>query len=127
MNAVDRRSVRGGPAVERLLEAACQAFQLRNVGVLRGKSRVRAVSRARCYIASVLRGEGFNFSAPEIGKVLGGKDHSVVFYYLKTYPKLLKDDIYFRRVGEAEEIRKRFVRKTAELSIGTASTEGSPR
>lgn len=127
MNAIDRWSVRGGPAVEMLLEAACQAFQLRNVGVLRGKSRVRAVSRARCYIASVLRGEGFNFSTPEIGKVLGGKDHSTVFYYLKAYSKLRTDDAYSRQVREAEAIRERLGMKTDELSIGTASTEGSTR
>ena len=58
MNAIDRWSVRGGPAVEMLLEAACQAFQLRNVGVLRGKSRVRAVSGQPIEAASSSSGRG---------------------------------------------------------------------
>ena len=127
MNTIERRSVRGGPAVEQLLAAACQAFHLRDIGVLRGNSRVRAISQARCYVASVLRGEGFAFSTPEIGKVLGGKDPSTVFYYIKAHSLLLKDESYVRRIGEAEAIRERLGRERAEGSIETAATEGSPR
>ena len=111
MNATGRRSVRGGPAVERLLLAACQAFQLRDVSVLRGRSRVRAVSRARCYVSSVLRGAGFEFSTPEIGRVLGGKDHSTVFYYLRMHTQHLLDGGHARRVSEAEAIRERLGRE----------------
>lgn len=127
MNTIERRSVRGGPAVEQLLAAACQAFHLRDIGVLRGNSRVRAISQARCYVASVLRGEGFAFSTPEIGKVLGGKDPSTVFYYLKAHPRLLTDDAHSRRVREAEEIRERLSRETSELPIEPVAIEWSPR
>jgi chromosomal replication initiation ATPase DnaA len=127
MNSIERRSVRGGSAVEHLLLAACQAFQLRDVDVLRGPSRVHAVAQARCYVASVLRAAGFGFSTPEIGKVLGGKHHATVFYYIKTHPLNLQDEDCSRRVVEAEAIRERLGRERDERSISTTASEGDRR
>ena len=112
--------------MERLLLAACQAFQLRDVGVICGMSRVHAVSQARCYITSVLRRSEFAFSTPEIGKVLGGKNHSTVFYYIKTHSQNLQDESYSRRVGEAEAIRVRLNKEISEAATRNAATEGSP-
>ena len=112
MNANERRSVRGGPAVQHLLLAACEAFHLRGIHVLLGRSRVQAITRARCYVASVLRGKGFGFSTPEIGKVLGGRDHSSIFYCLKRYDMLIHYDIdhFPDSVRSAELIRERLGR-----------------
>ena len=112
MNANERRSVRGGPAVQNLLLAACQAFHLRGIHVLLGRSRVQDIVRARCYAASILRGEGFNFSTPEIGKILGGRDHSSIFYYLRRYAMMIKHDVahFPASVQSAELIRERLDR-----------------
>lgn len=128
MNANERRSVRGGPAVQHLLLAACEAFHLRGIHVLLGRSRVQAVARARCYVASVLRGEGFGFSTPEIGKVLGGRDHSSIFYYLKRYDMLVHYDVshFPDSVRSAELIRKRLgrlARILAEIQEETDSVQ----
>jgi hypothetical protein len=105
MNSIERRSVRGETAIENLLLAACQAFHLRNVGILRGRSRVHVISQARCYVAAVLRGEEFKLSLPEIGKVLGGRDHSTISYYLKRRDQLHDDAWFHRCSGSAELIR----------------------
>ena len=126
MNANERRSVRGGPAVQNLLLAACQAFHLRGIQVLLGRSRVQAVTRARCYAASVLRGEGFNFSTPEIGKILGGRDHSSIFYYLKRHAMMIKYDVagFPASVREAELIRERLGRLGRILEEIRKETDG---
>ena len=119
MNAIERRSVRGGPAVKNLLLAVCQAFQLRGVEVLLGRSRVHALVRARCYAASVLRAKEFAFSTPEIGKILGGRDHTSILYYLKKYVVLLRDDVHFRdSVQTAESIRERLDKETNVTEAG---------
>ena len=127
MNANERRSVRGGPAVQSLLLAACQAFHLRGIHVLLGRSRVQAVTRARCYAASVLRGEGFNFSTPEIGKILGGRDHSSIFYYLRRYDMLIHYNVdhFPADVREAELIRERLGRLGRILEEIRKETDGA--
>ena len=107
MNTIERRSVRGGPAVQILLEAACQAFHVRNLHTLLGDSKVQALARARCYVAAVLRGPEFQFSTPEIGKVLGGRNPSTVSYYLKRHESLKEDGGYCLALGAAELIRAR--------------------
>lgn len=119
MNAIERRSVRGGPAVKNLLLAVCQAFQLRGVEVILGRSRVHALVQARCYAASVLRDKKFAFSTPEIGKILGGRDHALILYYLKRYVVLLRDDVHFRdSVQTAESIRERLDKETNVMEAG---------
>lgn len=119
MNAIERRSVRGGPAVKNLLLAVCRAFQLRGVEVLLGRSRVHALAQARCYAASVLRAKEFAFSTPEIGKILGGRDHTSILYYLKKYVVLLRDDVHFRdSVQTAESIRERLDKETNVTEAG---------
>ena len=124
MNRIERMSVRGGPAVEALLGAACQAFQLRDIKIIKGRSRVHAIAQARCYISSVLRGEGFRFSTPEIGKILGGRNHSTVFYYLDVHEQNLQDESYSRRVREAEAIRARLSKK--ENATDKIAIKGEP-
>jgi hypothetical protein len=109
MNANERRSIRGGPAVRDLLLAACQAFHLRGIhrtcDVLLGRSRVHVVVQARCYVSAVLRGEEFRLSLPEIGKVLGGRHSTTILYYLKRSVQLRDDGHFRRRSGSAELIR----------------------
>jgi chromosomal replication initiation ATPase DnaA len=55
-------------------------------------------------VATVLRTGAF--STPEIEKILGGKHHSTILYYLKAHTKLLGGDVYSSMVVEAERIRR---------------------
>jgi len=49
--------------------------------VVRGRCRVARVVRLRAWIAAELRAD-YGLSYPEIGRVLGGRDHTGIMYLL---------------------------------------------
>lgn len=68
------------------------------------KSRLRKLSVARCLISYFLRRDT-SMSLLEIGKVLGGRDHSTVLYQVNQYNDLYKGDKQFRSIADKVQSR----------------------
>lgn len=54
-----------------------------SVDAIRGKRRKKRLVQVRAHIAHALRNES-DLSLKEIGRFLGNRDHSTIFYYLHT-------------------------------------------
>jgi chromosomal replication initiator protein len=70
---------------------------------LLGKSRKKELSTPRQITIFLMR-ENTNRSLPEIGKLMGGKDHTTIMYSEKKIRDLLKTDVTVK--SDIEKIRE---------------------
>lgn len=78
-----------------ILEAVANVFGL-SADDLLGRSRTREISLPRQVAMYMLREEA-NASLPQIGEVLGGRDHTTVMYACEKVSDLIERDDRFRR------------------------------
>jgi chromosomal replication initiator protein len=64
--------------VEQILDGVCQYYNL-ETPILKSRQRTQAVALAR-QVAMYLLKEELHYSLPQIGEVLGGRDHTTVLY-----------------------------------------------
>ncbi len=81
--------------VEKILKTVAQHYHL-SVTDLRGKRRTKAVARPR-QIAMYLARELTDLSFPEIGRRIGGRDHTTVMYACEKIAQALGSDPDLRR------------------------------
>ncbi len=89
--------------VEKILKIVAQHYHL-SVTDLRGKRRTKAVARPR-QIAMYLARELTDLSFPEIGRRIGGRDHTTVMYACDKIAQALGSDPDLRR--EVEVLRSK--------------------
>ena len=75
--------------VERVLEIVAQKFNL-SVDKLLGRDRSREIALPRQIAMYILR-EVTNFSLPQIGELLGGRDHTTVMYAIEKIEEIKTD------------------------------------
>nr|HID14208.1 chromosomal replication initiator protein DnaA [Anaerolineae bacterium] len=80
---------------DQIMEAVAHHFGV-EVPALQGRSRSRAVARPR-QIAMYLIREETGASLPQIGAVLGGRDHTTVLYGCERIADLIEEDADLRR------------------------------
>ncbi len=80
---------------ERVVEAVAQVFGV-SVGELRERNRARQIALPRQVAMYLLREEA-QISLPQIGEVLGGRDHTTVMYGCDKVADMLEQDDRFRR------------------------------
>lgn len=102
-----------------LVARVAMEFRL-TVKDLVGQSRVAAISYPRYYAMWVLRNaitiEGAPMSYPEIGRVLGGRDHSTIIAGVKAAEK---------RLALKPQTRERLIAIVAEFAVDVADESGS--
>ncbi len=86
-----------------VLQAVADVFGLSSDELL-GRSRSRDISLPR-QVAMYLLREEVNVSLPQIGEVLGGRDHTTVMYACDKVADLIERDDHFRR--QVLQIRER--------------------
>jgi chromosomal replication initiator protein len=93
---------RGDLAPERILELVAKEWQT-TVEALRGRDRSQKVAQPR-QVAMYLLRKRTNSSLPQIGEILGGRDHSTVMYAIGKIENEIetKTDLR-RRVGNVEQ------------------------
>lgn len=67
--------------IDWIFEAGCKATGATPRQV-RGRDRHRWIVLRRKFIAGKMRAEGY--SLPQIGRALGGRNHTTILYYLRT-------------------------------------------
>ena len=85
----------GSLTTDQIIEAVARHFSI-EVSALQGRSRTRAIARPR-QIAMYLLREETESSLPEIGAVLGGRDHTTVLYGCERIADLIEEDANLRR------------------------------
>ncbi len=80
---------------DQIVEAVAHHFSV-EVNALQGHSRSRAIARPR-QIAMYLIREETGASLPQIGAVLGGRDHTTVLYGCARIADLIEEDVDLRR------------------------------
>ncbi|MBI3158274.1 MAG: chromosomal replication initiator protein DnaA [Chloroflexi bacterium] len=80
---------------ERVVEAVAQVFGV-SVTELRERNRARQIALPRQVAMYLLREEA-QISLPQIGEVLGGRDHTTVMYGCDKVADMLEQDDRFRR------------------------------
>ncbi len=83
---------------DRILEAVARRFEITREDLI-GRSRTYTINQAR-HIAMYLLRTLTNRSYAEIGKILGGRDHSTVLHGVSRVEKLLAMDAELRREVE---------------------------
>ncbi|MFQ6102150.1 MAG: chromosomal replication initiator protein DnaA [Anaerolineae bacterium] len=78
-----------------IIEEVSRHFDI-GIPALRGRSRSRAIARPR-QIAMYLIREETGASLPQIGAVLGGRDHTTVLYGCERIADLIEEDVGLRR------------------------------
>jgi chromosomal replication initiator protein len=78
-----------------IIEAVADHFEL-ELSAFQGRSRSRAIARPR-QIAMYLLREEVGASLPQIGDLLGGRDHTTVLYGCERISDLLEKDAELRR------------------------------
>jgi chromosomal replication initiator protein len=86
-----------------ILEAVADHFGLAS-GALRGSSRSRAIARPR-QVAMYLLREEVGTSLPQIGAMLGGRDHTTILYGCERIADLIEKDANLQR--EVVSLRRR--------------------
>lgn len=87
---------------QKIIEAVASAFGIAHERLL-GRDRSRQVALPRQVAMYLLREES-QFSLPQIGQVLGGRDHSTVMYGCEKITRLLEEDERLR--GQVLELRQ---------------------
>ena len=82
-------------APEQILETVARYYGI-EVSAIRGRSRSRAIARPR-QIAMYLIREETGTSLPQIGDLVGGRDHSTVLYGCDRVADLIEEDSDVRR------------------------------
>ncbi len=90
-------------SADEIIEAVARRFQL-ELAELRGRSRRAAVARPRQIAMYLLRSET-GASLPQIGALLGGRDHTTVLYGCQRIEELIGEDDKLRR--EVVALRQR--------------------
>jgi len=85
----------GSLTTDQIIEAVARHFSI-EVSALQGRSRSRAIARPR-QIAMYLIRQETESSLPEIGSVLGGRDHTTVLYGCERIADLIEEDANLRR------------------------------
>lgn len=88
---------------EEIVNIVAQSFGV-SVEELQGRGRTRRVALPRQVAMYLLREEA-NISLPQIGEILGGRDHTTVMYGCEKIADLLERDDRFRR--QMMDIRER--------------------
>ena len=91
-NLLPRRQELGA---DEIVDHVARHFGL-EVSEVKGRSRKRVVARPR-QIAMYLIREETGASLPQIGDLLGGRDHSTILYGCERVADLLEEDLDFRR------------------------------
>ncbi len=87
------------PSVKRVMEVVCRAYSISNVDVC-GKARTKTCVVPRQIIYYLLR-DVCGKSFPEIGRALGGRDHtSAMSGYRKVSQMIQIDDYFSSRVAQ---------------------------
>jgi chromosomal replication initiator protein len=86
---------RSSVSADAIIEAVARRYQL-ELAELRGRSRRAAVARPRQIAMYLLRSET-GASLPQIGALLGGRDHTTVLYGCDRIEDLLAEDESLRR------------------------------
>jgi chromosomal replication initiator protein len=85
-----------------IITAVCRHFSITKEEILSGKRKKELVEPRQ--IAIYLIREQTNKSLPEIGKIMGGKDHTTIMYAEKKIAELIKVDSNIKH--QVEEIRE---------------------
>ncbi len=80
---------------EQIVEAVAQYFDV-EIAALQGHSRSQAIVRPRQIAMYLIRAET-GASLPQIGQVLGGRDHTTVLYGCERVTEMLEEDVELRR------------------------------
>jgi len=80
---------------EQIVEAVALHFSV-EVNALQGRSRSRAIARPRQIAMYLIRKET-GASLPQIGTVLGGRDHTTILYGCERIADLIEEDTDIRR------------------------------
>lgn len=83
-----------GPSIRRIIAEVCAVFPVYKIDIL-SKRRTNNIARPRqvvMYLARYLTPLSF----PEIGRRLGGKDHSTIFHGVDKIERLIEQDPEFR-------------------------------
>lgn len=96
-----------------IIETVALSFGLTKDQML-GRDRTRQVALSRQVAMYLLREEA-NFSLPQIGEALGGRDHTTVMYACDKVADLLERDHRLRR--QLVDIREQLYGKTRALAV----------
>lgn len=94
---------------QQIVEAVAKHFGV-EVAAFEGKSRSRAIARPR-QVAMYLLREEVGASLPQIGALLGGRDHTTVMHGCERIAEMLEQDADLRR--EVVRLRQRLYNGTA--------------
>lgn len=84
--------------IDTILEVVSSVFGADAEAIL-SRSRARAVALARQVVMYILRTEE-NYSYPQIGEFIGGRDHSTIMHGIDKIDGLLKRDLRFQKQYE---------------------------
>lgn len=111
-----------GPlSLERILEVAAHHFGV-GVADLTGRSRSARIALQRQIVMYVMR-EETGASLPQIGQILGGRDHTTVIHGCERVARQIEDDPNLRR--QVAELRERLYRPL-ELPVLAAGHPAAP-
>lgn len=74
-----------------IIKAVARAWQCTAAEIL-GSSRVKSIAAARRHAAVLIRSYHPHMSLPQIGRALGGKDHTSILYMLRRFHELAAAD-----------------------------------
>ncbi|RJR28651.1 chromosomal replication initiator protein DnaA, partial [Candidatus Microgenomates bacterium] len=77
-----------------VIEAVCTYYQIGKRGIL-GDTRAKVVSHPRHVLMYLMRNE-LNLPYEEIGKLIGGRDHSTVMHGVDKMTRLASSDVHIR-------------------------------
>jgi chromosomal replication initiator protein len=99
--------------VEQILEAVCEYYGL-ETPVLKSRQRSQSVALAR-QVAMYLLKEELHYSLPQIGEILGGRDHTTVLYGCDKITTGIEENDQLRRdvLAIKERLYKERMRSTA--------------
>lgn len=101
-------------AVATILQAVAETAGS-NVAELKSAKRMRVVAWPRFHAMLMIRMNG-GYSLPQIGRMLGGRDHTTAMYGMRTAARLLRDDhdqrhFYLAACRKAEELLGRPIKR----------------
>lgn len=79
---------------EAIIDAVCAKYQI-NKRAMVGKARARLIARPRQILMYLLRTE-LHLSLEEVGRLIGGRDHTTVMHAVETITQMASNDSRFR-------------------------------